>query len=62
MKKINLKKDPFIDEGLYANYHYRLNPEDNEDNKLTREAIELFADDALQKLHEPHQASTSNSD
>lgn len=58
MKKINLKKDPFIDEGLYANYHYRLNPEDSEDNKLTREAIELFADDALQKLHEPHQTST----
>ena len=57
MKKINLKKDPFIDEGLYANYHYRLNPEDSEDNKLTRDALELFADDALQNLHEPHTAS-----
>lgn len=57
MKKINLKKDPFIDEGLYANYHYRLNPEDSEDNKLTRDALELFADDACQNLHEPHTAS-----
>ena len=57
MKKINLKKDPFIDEGLYANYHYRLNPEDSEDNKLTREALELFADDALHNLHEPRTKS-----
>ena len=56
-KRINLKKDPFIDEGLYANYHYRLNPEDSEDNKLTPEALELFAGDALQNLHEPQTAS-----
>ena len=58
MKKINLKKDPYIDATLYANYHYRQNPEDSEDEKLTREAIELFAEEALLKLHEPHQAST----
>ena len=57
LKKINLKKDPYIDATLYANYHYRLNPEDSEDDKLTRKAIELFADDAVKELHKPHQAA-----
>lgn len=49
--QIQLKKDPFIDEILYANYFYRRNPEDSEDNKLTSEAIKLFAQDFLKSIN-----------
>lgn len=51
LKRIKLQENPFIDAVMYANYQYRLNPEDNEDHKLTSEAIKLFALDDLQSLH-----------
>lgn len=42
LKRIHLKENPLIDEVLYANYYYRSNPKDFEDNRLTAGAIQLF--------------------
>lgn len=51
MRDIKLKETlGYIDEGLYVQYIYRLNPEDSEDNKLTMEAIKIFAHDHLKKI------------
>jgi hypothetical protein len=47
LKTIQLKENPYLDSNLYANYQYRLNSEDSEYNQLTKEAIRLFAQDAL---------------
>ena len=50
MQNIENKRVKQVDASLYAQYIYRAHPEDFEDNKLTKEALELFAKAELDKF------------
>lgn len=54
---IKLKENPYIDHIMYANYHYRSNTKDMEDNRLTSEAIQWFIEPYLDDLHKEFSSS-----